>query len=302
VKIKFVIKPFSKKRDGELFREELLKLKEGGGIIEESPTSSLGENSAQILAKRAFEKGFNIIIFVGGDGILNEGLNGIMQASGGHFPPDFCIGIIPTGSGNNFAKALKIPKDFKKAFSIIKEGKIIPVDIGKVNNRFFINCLSFGFDAQINRLTNELKSKHSFLPKEGSYLFATIKEIIKEIPLFEMKIESKEKYEKRDVILLAITNGPSYGAIFKVNPEASYNDGKFDVCIVNSVGKLRAFYDILKVIRGTHSNLPEIEMFRTSDIIISSETPLPYEMDGEVFEPQKEYKISLIPKILRVLV
>lgn len=299
MKIKLIVKPPAKK---EYQRELLIFKREFEGRVEEEFSEKQGEKSTKNLAKRAVKEGFDRIIFVGGDGTLGEGVNGIMEATGEKIPPNFAIGTIPTGAGNNFAKTLGIPKDIEEAFEIIKNDKKRLVDIGRANERFFINCISFGFDAKINKLANDLKEKHRFLPRELSYLLAALKEIIIKIPLFEMRITAGEKKIAQNLISLAVTNGPTYGAIFKINPGALVDDGKLDICYIETVGRLRALFDIYKIIKGTHIYLPEVKMFRASSLTVSSPEPLPYETDGEVFEPQKEYKIDILPRTLKFLV
>lgn len=297
MKTKFIIKPPVKdllKREFLIFRNKF--------EAKEELTEKEGIRNAKNLAKEAVYQGFQRIIFVGGDGLLNEGINGVMEATGGKIPSDFILGTIPSGSGNNFAKALGITKDVKKCFEIIKKGKTTAIDLGQVNDRFFLNCFSVGFDAMINKVANNLKEKYQFLPKDLSYLLAAIKEIIIKIPTFQFKIKGQGIDLDKKVILVAITNGPTYGAIFKVNPGACCNDGKFDVCIIDSVGKLRAFYDIYRVIRGTHTCLPEFSTFKVSSLTISSPEPIPYETDGEVFEGPNEFKINILPKAINFLV
>jgi len=299
MKYKFIVKPPLKKQ----YQEDFLIFKnEFKGRVEEEFTEKEGPKTAKNLAKKAVEEGFDRIIFVGGDGSLNEGVNGIMAATGEKIFSNFALGIIPTGSGNNFAKNLGIPKDIKRAFEIIKKDKTISVDIGRANDRYFVNCISFGFDAKVNQLANDLKEKYPFLPKEGSYLLPALKEVIIKIPLYEIKIEGEGINIKEKLIMLAITNSKSYGAIFKINPAATVNDGKLDVCFIKAVSKIRALSDIYQVIKGTHINLPEVKMSKASSLIISSPDVLPYEIDGEVPESQKEYKIEVFPRILPILV
>lgn len=120
---------------------------------------------------------------------------------------------------------------------VLKKGKIIQVDIGKANDRFFVNCFSLGFDAEINHLANEIKEKLKFLPKNFFYFFAAIKKIIQRIPEFEIEINGKEINLKEKITLLAITNTQSYGAVFKINPGAEFSDGKFNLCLIKPVKK-----------------------------------------------------------------
>jgi YegS/Rv2252/BmrU family lipid kinase len=211
VRYKFIIKPPLKKE----LEKEILELKKENEVdFELTEKGEDSPKSAKNLAKRAIKDGFDRIIVCGGDGLLNEAVNGIME---GKIPESFVVGVIPTGSGNNFAKALGIPKDIKKAFEIIKSEKKILVDVGKVNQKYFINCFSLGFDAKINEVANKIKENYSFLPRSLSYLFAALKEIIFPIPSYEMEITGEINFKEK-LVLVAITNSPAYGGIFKINP------------------------------------------------------------------------------------
>jgi len=296
MKFFFIIKPPVKKE----LEKEILEFKKLFEIKEEL-TEDQGKRNAQNLAKKALEEGFERIIVVGGDGLLNEAVNGIMGAREGNFSSNFALAIIPTGAGNNFAKELGI-KNIKEAFSVIRQNKKILVDLGKVNDRYFANCVSFGFDALINKIANDIKTKYQFLPRNLSYLLAAIGKIIIGIPNFPVQIKGEINYQNK-VILAAITNSPSYGGIFKINPDALINDGKLNLCIIENVGKIRAFSDLYQVSQGSHTNLPEMKMEKfSSSLTISSPENLPFETDGEVFEPEKKYKIEVFPKILPILV
>jgi len=296
MKFKFIVRPPAKKE----YQKEVLAFKKEFEVKEEL-TEKEGERSAKNLAKKAIEEGFERIIVVSGDGSLNEVLNGLMEAKKGNFSSDFALGIIPTGAGNNFAKELGI-KNIKNAFSILRKNKKTLVDIGKVNERYFINCVSFGFDAQVNKIANDLKTKYPFLPRNLSYLFGAAGKIIIAIPNFEVKIEGEINFQGKS-ILAAITNTQSYGAIFKINPGALFDDGKLNLCLITPLGRIRAFETLFRATKGTHINLPEVKMLKFSfPIVISSPDFLPYETDGEVPEPEKEYKISVFQKILPILI
>ena len=296
MKFFFIIKPPVKNE----LEKEILEFKKKFETKEEF-TEKEGEKFAKNLAKKAIEEGFQRIIVVGGDGSINEVINGIMGVRVNNFPSNFALGIIPAGAGNNFAKELGI-KNIKEAFSIIKQNKIDLVDIGKVNDRYFINCFSVGFDALINKIANDIKTKYQFLPRNLSYLLAALGKIIIGIPNFQIQIKGETDYQNK-VILAAITNSPSYGGIFKINPDALINDGKLNLCIIETVGKIRAFFDLYQVSRGSHTNLPEMKMLKFSfPLTISSPELLPYEVDGEVPEPEREYKVNVFPRILPILV
>ena len=296
MKFKFIVKPPIK----EDFKREIIRFKKKFETKEDF-TEKEGPKNAKNLAKRAIEENFNRIVVVGGDGLLHEVINGIMEAK--KIPEDFGLNIIPTGAGNNFAKEIGIPKAIEKAFETIQKGKQISVDLGKVNEKFFINCFSLGFDAKINELANISKEKYSFLPRDLSYLFAALKEIIVKIPNFELEIKGREINFRGKVILVAITNSQSYGAIFKINPGASFSDGKFNLCLIEPVGKLKALKALSLATKGNHIKLPEVKTFLFSlPLKIFSKEPVVYEMDGEVFKPENEFKVEIFSKKIKFLV
>jgi YegS/Rv2252/BmrU family lipid kinase len=293
VRYKFIIKPPLKKE----LEKEILELKKENKVdLELTEKGEDSPKSAKNLAKRAIKEGFERIVVCGGDGLLNEAINGMMTEK---IPENFAIGIVPTGSGNNFAKALGIPKDNKKAFEIIKSEKKILVDVGKVNQKYFINCFSLGFDAKINDLANKIKENYSFLPRSLSYLFAALKEIIFQIPSYEIEITGEINFKEKSV-LVAITNSPAYGGIFKINPGASISDGKFNLCKISPVSKIKAIYTLFLATQGKHLKIPEVKTYTFSEALkISSKEPIIWEIDGEVQKPEKEFKVEILKNSLK---
>jgi YegS/Rv2252/BmrU family lipid kinase len=295
VRYKFIIKPPLKKE----LEKEILELKKENGVdFELTEKGEDSPKSAKNLAKRAIKEGFERIVVCGGDGLLNEAINGIMTEK---IPENFAIGIVPTGSGNNFSKALRIPKDIKKAFEIIKSEKKTLVDVGKVNQKYFINCFSLGFDAKINDLANKIKENYSFLPRSLSYLFAALKEIIFQIPSYEMEITGEINFKEK-LVLVAITNSQSYGGIFKINPGASISDGKFNLCKISPVLKIKAIYTLFLATQGKHLKIPEVKTYTFSGALkIFSKEPIIWEIDGEVQKPEKEFRVEILKNSLKFL-
>jgi YegS/Rv2252/BmrU family lipid kinase len=293
VRYKLIIKPPLKKE----LEKEILELKKENEVdFELTEKGEDSPKSAKNLAKRAIKEGFERIVVCGGDGLLNEAINGIMEEK---IPENFAVGVVPTGSGNNFSKALGIPKDNKKAFEIIKSEKKILVDVGKVNQKYFINCFSLGFDAKINDLANKIKENYSFLPRSLSYLFAALKEIVVQIPSYEMEITGEINFKEK-LVLVAITNSPSYGGIFKINPGASISDGKFNLCKISPVSKFKAFYTLFLATQGKHLKIPEVKTYTFSvPLKISSKEPIIWEIDGEVQKPEKEFKVEILKNSLK---
>ena len=239
MKILFVIKPFTSRSRSQLFYNELSVYRSEqcrqGGAVHEVVTTARGERNARFVSERAVREGYDRIVFVGGDGLLHEGLNGVMAAAEGTHPFPCRLGLVPAGTGNDFAKALFIPVDVKEAFQVLRTGTALPVDIGRVNDRYFINSLSFGMDAVINETADRYKKTLTFIPKPIGYLAAAVKEVCSGIRDFDMLVEHEGGHYRGKAALLAITNGHSYGAVFMINPSASVTDGVLDICIVLSL-------------------------------------------------------------------
>jgi len=269
-------------------------------------TEKEGERNATNLAKRAVKERYDLILIIGGDGTINEVANGVV---GSEIP----LLIVPAGNGNDFARALGIPKKPEKAFNLITEGRIEPVDLGKVNGRVFVNVFGVGFDAKITQYAESLKEKWRFLPNTFLYLVALLRELFLKLDYLhlETKIINGRKFPEAlvgKVTLVSIANGPTCGGIFKLAPQADLKDGLLDICWIKKTSRLRIFRFLPKVRKGTHLNLPEVRTHlderlpRAKSLIILSpeKEALPCQMDGEILPAEKEYRISLLPKTLKV--
>jgi len=265
-------------------------------------TAADGLDTAFNLGKRAVREGFGRVVVVGGDGTYCLVVNGIM-ATGVPLEQLPVLGFIQAGTGNNFAKNAGIPKKPVKALEMIERNQAITVDFGKLilknEEKYFLNVASFGFDALLVGVAKKFGGQYRLLPKESHYLLAALEEIVKGIPFYNIGVNGENP---KEAILVAVTNGPTYGAIFRIAPEADLRDGLFDICRINRVDKMKALKDIVKVLKGTHVNLPEVAMSKAAFLTISSPESLPCEIDGEVLSAEKEYKIEVIPRGLKVLV
>jgi YegS/Rv2252/BmrU family lipid kinase len=248
---------------------------------------------------------FEVVILCGGDGTLNQFLN----LAGRNFK----IGLIPLGSGVDFAASLGIPKNIRRAFEIIKEGRIKLVDLGMVNGRIFANTVSFGFDAFINQLQAEkirpkMKKLKSILPfridAKWAYVVALLYFLFPGVyfdpPLIQI---SNDYYLFWDPIhFLAITNSFRYGGGFRINPYAKMDDGYLDACKVLPLSKLEVLKNIYPTRKGSHILNPKVSFFQFKRLIVESKVPLNVQVDGELLPSQSYFEISVIEKALKVFV
>lgn len=229
-------------------------------------TSRQGE--AQERAMQAAREDRPIVV-VGGDGSVHEVVNGILRA-GRRVP----MGIVAGGSGNDFAwHTLKLPRDPAAAIERAFSGRLRQVDAGVVNDRYFVNSFSVGLDADIGAAAGRLK-KLPLMSGERLYYSATLKQLLfgyHRCPWLTFTLDesgqSVQTSGKR-YVLIAVTNGPTYGAGFRINPMADHADGLFDVCTIDYTPLLRALRLLPLVQKGRHAALPEVTFFRARSVRI----------------------------------
>ncbi|MCK4240796.1 MAG: diacylglycerol kinase family lipid kinase [Candidatus Atribacteria bacterium] len=273
-------------------------LKENGFNFKVSYTSHHGE--AIELAQKAADKGIDLIVSIGGDGTVNEIVNGIMKSKNN--PP---LGIIPLGWANDFIKSTNIPSDIIEACKILIKGKTKKIDIGAINNQtYFANICGIGFDAEVAHLANQLKNRHPNWNTLSAYVyvFATIKKLLSPFGYHEVKIKIDGQETQSKILFMAVGNGKIYGGRFKITPEAVLDDSLLEVCVVEEMGRFKYLSIIPKVFKGTHASIKGINFYRAKEVVIESSEPILAQVSGEVIEGQKEFTITLLPKSLKLIV
>lgn len=240
------------------------------------------------------------VIIVGGDGSVHEVVNGIL-AAGRRVP----LGIVAAGSGNDFAwNTLKLPHDPAMAVERAFHGQEVEVDAGMVNGRYFANSCSIGIDADIAVAAGIMK-KYPLMSGQRLYYATSLKQLLfgyGRCPWLRLQIDGPAQTgegAERRYILVAVTNGPTYGAGFRINPGADHCDGLFDVCAVDYRPRLRALRMLPIVKKGQHQNLPEVTFYRARSLSIESRNPVNVQMDGET-TCASSYHIEILPGALLV--
>jgi YegS/Rv2252/BmrU family lipid kinase len=233
------------------------------------------------LAARAARDGFQTIVAAGGDGTANEVINGLMAApqSGGTRR----MGIIPAGSGSDFATGIGLPTDLQEACRRIASDQCMTVDVGRVTipgqePRYFGNVVGVGFDGAV--LVETLKMKR--LRGLALYLVAVLKTIFMNFEAPMTTIEYDGQRIDMPAMLVSVTNGPREGGGFLIAPGAKPDDGLFDVCIAHEVSQLTMLRLLPHFLKGTHVDLDPITMVQARQVSISSPDGLIAHVDGEV--------------------
>ena len=233
------------------------------------------------LAQCAAEDGFKTIIGAGGDGTANEVINGLMAAS--HNGAKRRMAVIPAGSGSDFASGIGLPLEVQDACHRIARGQAKRIDLGRVTipgqePRYFGNVVGIGFDGAVLMQTLNMKRLRG-LPL---YLLAVLKTVLLDFKTPRMTIQYDEQQMELQATLVSIANGPREGGGFIIAPDATPDDGLFDLCIAEKVSRLTILRLLPHFLRGTHTDLDPVTMARARTVTVSSPDGLVAHVDGEV--------------------
>lgn len=255
-----------------------------------------GKNDAFNEIMKMKDGQYNLIIAVGGDGTLNEVVNGVVAA--GISTP---ITILPAGTVNDFANYLNIPNDIDGICHMFLNNRLVNIDVCKVNDSYMINVAAAG-------ILTDIPLKASVASKTVLGKFAYYAEGIKEIPKRLLKsIKYRFEYDdqsfEEDVLLFAILNSSSAGGFKKIAPHAGLNDGKFDVCIFKKSDIFDTASIFLKILRGEHINNSSVRYFQTDNLYVDclEGCDVHIDIDGEDGGPLPA-KFEILPSKLKFLI
>ncbi|CAH0346742.1 diacylglycerol kinase [Bacillus sp. CECT 9360] len=250
--------------------EVLAKLEQAG--YEASCHATTGEGDATDAARIAIERGYDVVIAAGGDGTIYEVVNGLADAE--KRPK---LGIIPVGTTNDFARAIHMPRSVEAAVDIIAAGHTMPIDIGKMNERYFVNIAGGG---RLTELTYEVPSKLKTMLGQLAYYLKGI-EMLPSIRATEVSIEYDGKIFEGEIMLFLVGNTNSVGGFEKLAPDASLNDGMFTLLILKKTN-LADFIRIATLAsRGEHINDRDVIYVKANRIKVTAKDKMQLNLDGE---------------------
>lgn len=278
----------------------LVSVLPGCESLEVATTNAPGH--AKDIASKA--QGFDTFVALGGDGLVHEVCNGIMMRDGVAVRSDAAriqMGLIPFGSGNDYARTLGMSTDLKTAAVQLAEARPAMLDVGVCNGEYFCETLSFGLDAAIALDTVERRKR---IGKTGTqlYLASGIDQLLHHLDIHTATVRFDDLPPQTvDMHLLAVQIGRTYGGGFAVCPEADAQDGLFDICIARAPMALaQAGLTFALAKDGHHTKRKKIEFHRAKKISISFEKSLPVQIDGEKMETLM-FDVSCIRQFLCVL-
>ncbi|MGA2139932.1 MAG: diacylglycerol kinase family protein [Verrucomicrobiia bacterium] len=261
-----------------------------GSSVTLAPTQQAGE--ARHLAARAVTEGYRVIVAAGGDGTINEVINGLGMSGA-------TLGVLPLGTVNVFAQELGIPRHVEAAWAVIEDGRTRTIDLARAESngvaRCFMQLAGVGFDARAVRAASwELKKKIGPL----SYVWAGLKTLSGTHTRVEVSANGNNPVGG---VAVLVGNGRFYGGRFALFPKARMDDGLLDVCVFEKCGYL----DVLRyghgILRGAHLDLGGVKYFQAERLVCTAPSATPFELDGED-AGDAPVTFSVVPRALRVVV
>lgn len=251
------------------------------------PTSARGD--AEAFASEAVDAGYTCVAACGGDGTVHEVVNALAGT-------DAALAILPSGRGNDFARAMGIPDAPGKAASILLRGHTRPYDLGKVNDRYFATVVTLGFDSEVARLVYDGE-----VPFRGiaAYLWGVAR-MLRIYGGVGLRMTGDFGTINQSVLLAATGNTSTYGGGIKIAPKASPTDGMLDICLVRMMSASRILRVFPRVYWGGHLNHPSIFYYRTSRLRLETDQPVVLFADGEPVGGSPA-EIVAVPGALRIV-
>lgn len=257
-------------------------------IINETKCSGDGVD----LAREAVKSGYKIVIAAGGDGTVNEVVNGIADT-------DASFGILPLGSVNVLARELNIPLDLKRAVSCIAENNIRKIDLGIAGDRYFTLMAGFGFDAEVvSTVLQPIKD----MIGSSAYIFKGLEKLAT-YNATDVTLEMPDQVYTSKAFLIMVANAATYTYRLKITPYAAPDDGLLDICIFehSAMDRLGFARQITDLFMDRHLEHDEVKYFRTTSVKVISSPDVAVQIDGDAFGTTP-LEIRIVPGILPVIV
>ncbi len=295
-----ILNPAAGRGSGALLATRITGWLESSGLDLELLTTD-APGHARSLAREAAARGREVVIAVGGDGTANEAINGLMQANAG--PDGTALGIIPIGTGNDFAFGAGLSLDPREACQVVARCGTRLVDVGRIKADdeeplYFGNGTGVGFDAVANIESRKIKRLRGYL----LYLVAVVRTLAYYYYAPETLIQIDDDELVQLSLMVSVMNGRRMGGGFYMTPEARMDDGLLDLCIASKVDRAKMVSWLPRFMRGTHVTDPAITMTQGRKVTIVSDSPWAAQADGEIYGVgARRFEIELFPQCLRLI-
>jgi YegS/Rv2252/BmrU family lipid kinase len=298
VKARLIYNPTAGPRDARRpLRDAIRSLERHDWSVDLRTTQSAGDGTR--LARGAAREGYDVCLVAGGDGTVNEAVNGLVGT-------ETALGVLPVGTGNMFAKQMGVPTltianplRLRDAVRGLLDGDIRPVDAGLAGERYFLNAAGIGLDAEI---TAEMEPRERHTKRLGvvAYALAAVM-VARDFPGVRTRVELDGATIRGRSLLVLVSNIQQYGGKLHVIREARIDDGLLDVFVFKGLGPTYAVRHLVKVASRRYLEDPRIVHRQAKEVRVSTEPATPFQLDGDPVG-HTPLTLSVVPRGLRVLV
>jgi YegS/Rv2252/BmrU family lipid kinase len=259
------------------------------------------------LARAALDAGYDLIVAVGGDGTLNEVVNGMVMQDGKPRNPNAALGVITSGTGGDFARTAGIPREtLAAARCLTRATQTHPLDLGemtfreregKTTRRFFANVAGMGFDAEVIERTESGGKRGGGTIPYYSALVTTIWKYQNK----EVVVQMDDQRVEGTMNAVVVCNGRFFGGGMQISPNAALDDGLFHVIILGDLGRLEVVLNTPRLYNGTILEHPKVSEYRARTVVVDPSQRMLIEADGEFIGPGPT-TFRLLPSALKLLV
>jgi diacylglycerol kinase (ATP) len=291
---KIVLNPAARHGEAAKLEAEVRALFDG--VIDYELVRTEAPWHAEALARQAVREGFPLIIAAGGDGTYHEVASGIL-AEGGRA----ALGCLPLGSGNDYARTLGISTDLRTAARELVRGTTKRVDVGTCNGKYFTNSVGIGFDGRVTHRATELKETTE-LAGLRLYFTALMDLVMHDFHGYRVRLAIDDGPEvELPFLMMAVTNGFTYGGGFRITPQAVNGDGLFDYCIIDDLPRADAMWRIPLVVVGKHNWMKKVTTGRAVRLRLWADEELFAQLDGEPYKAS-EFDLIMLPRVLTAVI
>jgi len=262
-------------------------LKQRGWSIRLAPTERPGH--ATVLARRAAGEGVGVIVACGGDGTLNEVVNGVVGT-------EAAVAMLPLGTTNVWSRCTGIPRDVAGAVRLLEEGVRKQVDVGLAGERYFLQMAGMGWDGEVVRRMGGARkgrwglAKYALIPVRTGWNLRPL--------AVDMRVDGEELRQR--ALMAVWGNTPLYGNMFLLTPQARADDGLLDLCVFPGEGRRDLLRHLFNVLLHRHECSRGVASRRAREVLLRVEGAAPFQVDGE-YVGQAPERVAVVPRALTVL-
>ena len=292
-KVKVIFNPSSGRQSTERKLDRLCKLLlDDGYLVNKFITKK--KDDAMLETIKACKEDWDIIIVSGGDGTVNEVAKGIAKSE-----RKIPVAILSSGTVNDFANYMEIPKNINEFYEMIKREKFIDVDLGKVNDEYFVNVAAGGI---LSNVGYQVLPETKMVLGRLAYYIEGLREItLQNLESINLNIESEEYSLNEEVLLFIVSNSSSIGGFKKLAPEADVLDGLLDVVIIKKSGVQDLANIFINIFSGGHVNHPNVLYFKSKKVELKTNQDVPIDLDGE-YGGKLPATFEVVPNAFRIII